>query len=110
MVESGKSFELLREADHDGVLEAECGCCRLKEKCTQDYIVEVKKLHAGIWVCGLCSEVLKEHVSKNPEITMEEAVNGQREICHKLMRNLKSVTIPSLATNPLAFHRENRPL
>lgn len=65
----------------DEVFQAECECCGQKEDCTKDYIASVKNDHVGSWVCGLCSEAIKEYLSKNPEKVMEEAVIAHNGIC-----------------------------
>ncbi|KAL1803930.1 hypothetical protein ACET3Z_032577 [Daucus carota] len=39
---------------------AKCECCGFKEDCTQDYITEVKSEFLGKWLCGLCSEAVKD--------------------------------------------------
>ena len=67
----------------DQVKQAECECCGLKEDCTTDYITRVKVFHCGKWVCGLCSEAVKERLHRAPKIAMQEAVSFHREICQK---------------------------
>ena len=69
--------------EHDQVKQAECECCGLKEDCTTDYITRVKGCHCGKWVCGLCSEAVKERLHRAPKIAMQEAVSFHREICQK---------------------------
>ncbi|KAI3696654.1 hypothetical protein L6452_29105 [Arctium lappa] len=75
-----KDLEVLTKID-DEVFQAECGCCGQKEDCTKDYMVHVTNDHAGTWVCGLCSEAIKEYLSKNPEKDMQEAVDAHNQIC-----------------------------
>ncbi|XVF89158.1 hypothetical protein PTKIN_Ptkin19aG0107800 [Pterospermum kingtungense] len=69
--------------DDDQVKQAECECCGLKEDCTTDYIIRVKGCHCGKWVCGLCSEAVKERLNKAPNTAMLEAVSFHREFCQK---------------------------
>ena len=65
------------------VEQEECGCCGLKEECTQEYITKIKNSHSGTWVCGLCSEAVKERLIKDPTTDMEEAVSTQRKFCQE---------------------------
>ncbi|XVF35427.1 hypothetical protein REPUB_Repub18cG0144800 [Reevesia pubescens] len=62
---------------------AECECCGLKEDCTTDYITRVKGWHCGKWVCGLCSEAVKERLYRAPKTAMQDAVSLHREFCQK---------------------------
>ncbi|PWA34503.1 hypothetical protein CTI12_AA618470 [Artemisia annua] len=78
----GKDLHVLTKID-DEVFLASCGCCGQKEDCTKSYIASIENDHAGSWVCGLCSEAIKEYLSKNPGKAMEEAVIAQNEICQK---------------------------
>lgn len=48
------------EYDHEIVKIAKCECCGIWEECTVDYIGCVKEQFGGAWVCGLCSEAIKE--------------------------------------------------
>ncbi|KAF8393425.1 hypothetical protein HHK36_021669 [Tetracentron sinense] len=63
--------------------QAKCECCGLIEDCTHDYIEHVKDSHSGKWVCGLCSEAVKERLQRAPRTAMEEAVSFQKDICQK---------------------------
>ena len=66
-----------------------CECCGLKEDCTQDYIGEVKAKFDGKWLCGLCSEAVRDEVSrgKKPIAAMEEAVKAHMSFCRKFKSN-----------------------
>ncbi|KAE8735237.1 hypothetical protein F3Y22_tig00000340pilonHSYRG00090 [Hibiscus syriacus] len=68
-----------RMVEEDEVKQAECECCGFKEDCTADYITRVKVVHGGKWVCGLCSEDVKERL--NGAAPMEDAVSSHREFC-----------------------------
>ncbi|KAK7311763.1 hypothetical protein RJT34_10100 [Clitoria ternatea] len=72
------------ERDEFGAIEeveqAECQCCGLKEDCTVVYIREVEKCFYGKWVCGLCSEAVKERVGK---VGMQDALNSHRDFCQE---------------------------
>ncbi|VFQ65266.1 unnamed protein product [Cuscuta campestris] len=43
---------------------ASCECCGLEEECTQDYIIEVKSKFEGKWLCGLCSEAVRDELNR----------------------------------------------
>ncbi|KAK6913953.1 Protein of unknown function DUF1677, plant [Dillenia turbinata] len=69
---------------------AKCECCGLKEDCTQDYIREVKSKFDGKWLCGLCSEAVRDEVNKAKKqhlIEMEEAVKAHMSFCRKFRSN-----------------------
>ncbi|KAK8480125.1 hypothetical protein V6N12_044884, partial [Hibiscus sabdariffa] len=77
-LDSSSSFSTIVEEDE--VMQAECECCGLKEDCTPDYITRVRVGHGGKWVCGLCSEAVKERLSA---AAMADAVSSHREFCQK---------------------------
>ena len=67
-----------------------CECCGLKEDCTQDYISEVKSKFDGKWLCGLCSEAVRDEVSyggKKASSAMDEAVKAHMSFCRKFKSN-----------------------
>lgn len=67
-----------------------CDCCGLKEDCTQFYISEVKAKFEGKWLCGLCSEAVRDEAkrSKKPlEGSVEEAVKAHMSFCRKFKSN-----------------------
>ncbi|KAK8962512.1 hypothetical protein KSP40_PGU010896 [Platanthera guangdongensis] len=39
-------------------------CCGLREDCTQQYISQVKSNFARKWLCGLCSETVRDDEKK----------------------------------------------
>lgn len=65
------------------VEEAECQCCGLKEECSRVYISEIQECYCGKWVCGLCSEAVKERVGQTPNIGMQDALNSLRDFCQE---------------------------
>ncbi|KAG5591495.1 hypothetical protein H5410_042009 [Solanum commersonii] len=65
----------------DEVTQAECECCGLREDCTQDYIKTIKDSYSGKWVCGICSEAVKEGLIKRGSI--EEAMNSHTKFCQE---------------------------
>ncbi|PIN01682.1 hypothetical protein CDL12_25803 [Handroanthus impetiginosus] len=65
-----------------------CECCGLKEDCTQDYISEVKSNFDGKWLCGLCSEAVRDEVNRgNKLFAIEEAVKAHMSFCRKHKSN-----------------------
>lgn len=65
-----------------------CECCGLKEDCTQDYITEVKAKFDGKWLCGLCSEAVRDEVSRGKKPAgVEEAVKAHMSFCRKFKSN-----------------------
>lgn len=77
----GKDLETM--ANIDKVEQAECECCGLEEECTQEYIKKTKDCYSGKWVCGLCSEAVKEALVREPKKAIEEALRNQREFCQE---------------------------
>ncbi|XP_024164673.1 uncharacterized protein LOC133737963 [Rosa rugosa] len=69
----------------DEVKQVECECCGMKEECTQAYIAKVEDSFSGKWVCGLCSEAVKERMTRSAQesVAMEEAVSSHRDVCQK---------------------------
>ncbi|XP_077252482.1 uncharacterized protein LOC143891863 [Tasmannia lanceolata] len=72
-----------------GVERAECECCGLCEDCTPAYIGHIKDTYSGKWVCGLCSEAVKEHLNKAPWIAMEKAVESHTVFCKKFNKTTR---------------------
>ncbi|KAI3468191.1 hypothetical protein Pfo_024854 [Paulownia fortunei] len=68
----GKDLETIVELD-ETILQAECECCGLKEECTKEYISRIRNSFSGKWVCGLCSEAVKERLNHGP-VAIEEAM------------------------------------
>ncbi|XP_019168060.1 PREDICTED: uncharacterized protein LOC109163807 [Ipomoea nil] len=74
---------------------AKCECCGLKEDCTQAYISEVKAKFDGKWLCGLCSEAVRDEIirgnNNNSHMTMfvgiEDAVKAHMSFCRKYKSN-----------------------
>ncbi|XP_022754138.1 uncharacterized protein LOC111302539 [Durio zibethinus] len=73
----------------DQVMQAECECCGLKEDCTKGYITIVKSCHCGKWVCGLCSEAVKERLYRAPKTAIQDAVSFHREFCQKFNSTIR---------------------
>lgn len=66
---------------------AKCECCGLREDCTQDYISNVRADFGGRWLCGLCSESVKDEVSKAGTGEIEEAIRSHMSFCGKFNSN-----------------------
>ncbi|KAL3828780.1 hypothetical protein ACJIZ3_017582 [Penstemon smallii] len=65
-----------------------CECCGLKEDCTQDYISEVRAKFEGKWLCGLCSEAVRDEVNRGKkQFGMDEAVKAHMSFCRKYKSN-----------------------
>ncbi|KAL7081110.1 hypothetical protein ACP275_14G018800 [Erythranthe tilingii] len=65
-----------------------CVCCGLKEDCTQDYISEVKAKFDGKWLCGLCSEAVRDEVNRGKkQCGTDEAVKAHMSFCRKYKSN-----------------------
>ena len=43
---------------------AKCECCGLVEDCTRDYILGVRAAFGGRWLCGLCSEAVRDEAAR----------------------------------------------
>ncbi|KAM3218302.1 hypothetical protein P3L10_022832 [Capsicum annuum] len=67
----------------DEVTQAECECCGLREDCTQDYIERIKDSFSGKWVCGLCSEAVKDGLKRGSPVAIEEAVSSHTKFCQE---------------------------
>ncbi|KNA03797.1 hypothetical protein SOVF_205700 [Spinacia oleracea] len=55
-----------------------CECCGLKEECTVEYINAIKENYNGKWLCGLCSEAVRDEVNRNG---VEDAVRAHMSFC-----------------------------
>ncbi|KAL6212534.1 hypothetical protein ACLB2K_017752 [Fragaria x ananassa] len=82
---SSSSSKINNLSTIDEVKLAECQCCEMKEECTQAYIAKVEDYFSGKWVCGLCSEAVKERMTRSAQrsVVMEEAVSSHRDVCRK---------------------------
>ncbi|XVF89005.1 hypothetical protein PTKIN_Ptkin19aG0096700 [Pterospermum kingtungense] len=63
---------------------AECDCCGLTEECTPAYIARVRESFGGRWLCGLCSEAVKDETDRSEEdITTYEALDRHMKFCEQ---------------------------
>ncbi|CAI9753788.1 unnamed protein product [Fraxinus pennsylvanica] len=81
------SFELSKEAADlqslppiSEIEDAKCECCGMTEECTPGYVGQVRDKFSGKWICGLCSEAVKEETDKNGG-NREEALNSHMHAC-----------------------------
>ncbi|KAK4365938.1 hypothetical protein RND71_013818 [Anisodus tanguticus] len=75
---------------------AKCYCCGLKEECTINYISEVKGNFEGKWLCGLCSEAVRDEVNRGKKkqfLEMNEAVKAHMSFCRKYKSNNPAVRV-----------------
>lgn len=74
------------------VSEAEsvqCECCGMSEDCTPTYIGRIKEFFCGKWICGLCSEAVKEKLKRAPALTVEEALESHMALCMQFNRTTR---------------------
>ncbi|OIT34587.1 hypothetical protein A4A49_53189 [Nicotiana attenuata] len=73
-----------------------CECCGLTKECTEAYIARVRERNQGWWICGLCTEAVKDKMvrsSSSRRISREEALNRH-------MTFFKKFRAKSLPKNP----------
>ncbi|XP_068641977.1 uncharacterized protein [Aristolochia californica] len=87
---SDLSLELSKEAIDaklppiSEVEEARCECCGMSEECTPNYIHRVRDKFCGKWICGLCSEAVKEEGEKGG--AKEDALKAHMSACVRFNR------------------------
>ncbi|XP_008794168.3 uncharacterized protein LOC103710282 [Phoenix dactylifera] len=67
----------------------ECECCGMSEECTPTYIGRIKGFFCGKWICGLCSEAVKEQTRRNPGVAKEEALESHMALSKKFNRTVR---------------------
>lgn len=67
------------------VEDAKCECCGMSEECTPEYISQVRDKFSGKWICGLCSEAVKEEMEKYGG-KQEEALQAHMSSCVRFNR------------------------
>ncbi|KAF6164173.1 hypothetical protein GIB67_010143 [Kingdonia uniflora] len=80
------------------VENAKCECCGMCEECTPEYIQRIRVKYSGKWICGLCSEAVKEELEKNGGKGEEEALNSHMNLCVRFNRLGR--------THPALYHAE----
>ena len=68
------------EDDIPETVDAECECCGMSEEFTPDYVRLVRNKFCGKWICGLCSEAVKEEVEKKG-VGREAALSSHMSVC-----------------------------
>ncbi|KAF5743108.1 hypothetical protein HS088_TW09G01173 [Tripterygium wilfordii] len=64
------------------VESVKCDSCGFTEDCTPAYISRVRDRFQGRWICGLCSEAVKDEVRRSDKvITTEEALKRHTSFC-----------------------------
>ncbi|KNA23402.1 hypothetical protein SOVF_025130 [Spinacia oleracea] len=89
------AFELSKEIDREieessqlalppisEAQDAKCECCGMSEEYTPEYIKRVRDKFLGKWICGLCSEAVKEEMEKNGGMC-KEALETHMSHCHR---------------------------
>jgi len=79
-IEENKNLPLISEVE-----DAKCECCGMSEECTPEYITRVREKFSGKWICGLCSEAVKEELEKNGG-TQQEALDAHISACVRFNR------------------------
>ncbi|CAN8270430.1 unnamed protein product [Cochlearia groenlandica] len=64
-----------------------CECCGFIEDCTKDYINKVKSNFDNKWLCGLCSEAVRDEMISRKMTTVDEAVKAHMSFCGKFKEN-----------------------
>ncbi|KAH0466827.1 hypothetical protein IEQ34_004065 [Dendrobium chrysotoxum] len=67
-----------------------CECCGLREECTEEYISQVKANFEGKWLCGLCSEAVRDEIKngwKKEYNGTEAALKAHMSFCSKYKTN-----------------------
>ncbi|KAI4378862.1 hypothetical protein MLD38_016286 [Melastoma candidum] len=68
-----------------------CECCGLKEDCTPDYISSIKSMFHGKWLCGLCSEAVRDEALRLPGV--EDALRAHMSFCGNVKSNNPAVRV-----------------
>ncbi|KAM0943550.1 hypothetical protein DsansV1_C13g0123371 [Dioscorea sansibarensis] len=65
------------------VESVKCECCGLREDCTQEYIRGVRANFEGKWLCGLCSEAVRDEATRSGHEALKEHIT----FCTKFRAN-----------------------
>lgn len=77
----------------------QCECCGMAEECTPTYIGRVREHFHGKWVCGLCSEAVKERQKREPALTVGGAVEAHAALCERFNSTVRLNPKLSLASS-----------
>ncbi|CAL9095725.1 uncharacterized protein LOC103988764 [Musa acuminata AAA Group] len=87
VAESEKKLMMDAETRSNEVESVKCECCGMSQDCTRIYIERIKAFFCGHWVCGLCSEAVKEEMRLRPAVAMEEAMRAHMALCKGFNRS-----------------------
>lgn len=73
---------------------AKCECCGLTEECTFEYIYKIRERYNGKWICGLCSEAIKDEIARG------EKLISTKEAMARLINFCKESKAPNKMTEP----------
>lgn len=83
--------------DQNGVEFVNCDCCGLTEECTAAYIKRIRERYKGKWICGLCSEAVKDEVLRSESlISTDEALNKHIAFRMKFSSSVDSPPNPAV--------------
>ncbi|KAF5726127.1 hypothetical protein HS088_TW23G00868 [Tripterygium wilfordii] len=82
--QSQPSLAIKRSSQAPELEFVKCECCGLKEECTPAYIARIRERFDGRWICGLCSEAVKDEASRSKRgISPDEALNRHMKFCEQ---------------------------
>ncbi|KAL5231620.1 hypothetical protein ABZP36_030396 [Zizania latifolia] len=96
---SSDGGERAAAAAEQEALSVRCECCGMAEECTLRYIGRVREHFHGKWVCGLCSEAVKERQKREPELTVGGAVDAHAAMCERFNSTVRLNPKLSLASS-----------
>jgi hypothetical protein len=76
-----------------------CECCGMAEDCTPTYVARVRERFQGKWVCGLCTEAVKERLAREPALTVASAVDAHAALCERFNSTVRLNPKLSLASS-----------
>lgn len=80
----------------------QCECCGMAEECTPTFIGRVREHFQGKYVCGLCTEAVKERQQRcDPDvmITVRAAVEAHAALCQRFNSTVRLNPKLSLASS-----------
>ncbi|KAF5748369.1 hypothetical protein HS088_TW04G00322 [Tripterygium wilfordii] len=83
-MDSQPSLAIKRSSQAPELEFAKCECCGLTEECTPAYIAHIRERFDGRWICGLCSEAVKDEAYRSKRgISPDEALNRHMKFCQQ---------------------------
>lgn len=74
-----------------------CESCGLTEECTRSYVARVRSVFCGRYICGLCTEAVKEERGRKRLDTMEEALEAHMAVCAQFNHAARADPLVQLA-------------